>query len=121
HSSLQNVVKCAFGILKQCFAALRTMMEYSVVTQHDIFIAAVVLHNFILCHDPAKVACPNGPHLPTRHHCTSETHHTQRTVHPAHSQFLSRCCLYSHDTTPAVGAFHVEEPPATGWGFKSNI
>ena len=53
HSSLRNVMKHCFGILKAQFLILRDMPHgFSVKTQRYIPTACCAIHNFIRMHDP---------------------------------------------------------------------
>ncbi|GJS91358.1 putative nuclease HARBI1 [Tanacetum coccineum] len=50
HSSLQNSIERAFGVLKNRFPIIRSTTEpfYSCATQSDIFLACCILYNFLL-------------------------------------------------------------------------
>ncbi|KAF6143601.1 hypothetical protein GIB67_012400 [Kingdonia uniflora] len=52
HSSLRNVIERTFGLLKKCFAHLRSYSFYSIETQTMIVMACCIIHNFILEVDP---------------------------------------------------------------------
>jgi hypothetical protein len=47
HSSLQNVIKRSFGVLKQRWRILKEIPSFSPRTQKHIILACMALHNFI--------------------------------------------------------------------------
>jgi hypothetical protein len=47
HSSLQNVIERAFGVLKQKWRILKGIPSFPTHTQKHIIIACMALHNFI--------------------------------------------------------------------------
>lgn len=51
HSSLSNVMKRCFDVLKTRFPILKVAPQYAFDIQRDIVIAACVLHNFIRCNE----------------------------------------------------------------------
>ncbi|KAL4580027.1 hypothetical protein LXL04_016201 [Taraxacum kok-saghyz] len=70
HAKLQNVIECAYGVLKARFPILKRMTPFSLVTQRNITIACFALHNFIrkeglsdkyfARYGEPNVTCPNN-------------------------------------------------------------
>ena len=54
HSSLRNVVKRAFGILKKRFPIIASGTEptYGIKTQNRIILSCCILHNYLMVADP---------------------------------------------------------------------
>ncbi|CAN6477266.1 unnamed protein product [Victoria cruziana] len=52
HSSLRNIVEKTFGLLKGQFLILKMQVEYLFNKQVQIMLAACVLYNFIIDHNP---------------------------------------------------------------------
>jgi hypothetical protein len=47
HSSLRNVIECAFGVLKEKWRILKHLPSYPMKKQAKIILACMALHNFI--------------------------------------------------------------------------
>lgn len=55
HAQLRNVIKCIFGVLKNCFRILQLPPEYSSDIQARIPPALCLVHNVICIHDPDEL------------------------------------------------------------------